>query len=81
MTLEDKVKDRIHLAPIGSDEKNFLRTILGELSLKKGKDGLHVIRDLLRTNEDSMRRCRRNPDELERIELENQVLKSLLEAV
>jgi len=36
MTLEEKVKQKIADAPLGSDEKNCLRCILGELTSKKG---------------------------------------------
>jgi hypothetical protein len=78
MTLEDKVKERISEAPLGSDEKNCLRCILGELTSKKGS-GIAVLRELLRQNEEAMRRTRRNREELNRIEIENTVLKSLLE--
>lgn len=78
MTLEEKVKQKIADAPLGSDEKNCLRCILGELTSKKGS-GVAVLRELLRQNEEALRRTRRNPAEIGRIELENTVLKSLLE--
>jgi hypothetical protein len=79
MTLEDKVKERISEAPLGSDEKNCLRCILGELTSKKGTSGITVLRELLRQNEEAMRRTRRNKEEANRIQIENTVLKSLLE--
>lgn len=78
MNLEDVIKSRIKQAPLGSDEKNFLRMILGEVTSKRSKTGLEVVRDMLRSNEESLRRCRRDTQELARIELENTILRSLL---
>lgn len=78
MDIESNVKNKIAAAPFGSDERNILRLILGEIAYAKGRNPEGVLNDLLKQNEFSMKKCRFNTSEMNRIKLENKLLKGLL---
>ena len=67
MSLEQRIKQKIQVFPIGSEERNTLRVILGELLAKKACQNDKVfIEQIIRQNEDMLRR-RPHPKEEERI--------------
>jgi hypothetical protein len=80
MNLDEKIRTRINESEFGSEERNVLRTILGECTRSKvgtGR-GATFLQRMIRTNKELLRDRRRDP-ESDRIRFETKVLESLLQ--
>lgn len=80
MGFEENLRAKISDAPFQSAERRLLKIILGEF--KRGKDtddaGYGIVRKLIRSNEESLKRIRIGDRRRDECEDENLVLKSLL---
>jgi hypothetical protein len=78
MDVQAKVRAALAAAPLGSEKRQSLQFILGELSTAaKCLNGEATLKKLLEENERAKRRTRHRK-ELERIDAENAILRSLL---
>ena len=85
MTFEEKLRNRIATSVFGSDEKNLLKVVLGELQRKSvGKPvsdetGYNVVKGMVKANEEVLRRLRRDDQtRRDKYEEENEILVELL---
>jgi hypothetical protein len=73
-----KVRSELSATPFGSEKRQSLQFILGELTnAPKGQVGETTLKKLLEENEKAKRRTRHRK-ELERIDAENTLLRNLL---
>lgn len=80
MDMGEKIRTRIQQVPLGSEERNVLRSILGELSrVGACQSGTTFVHNTLKTNRELLRKLRSNNKDVPRIEFENEVLESLLD--
>lgn len=87
MSFEDVVRDKIRKSPMGSNARNVLKVLLGELQ-KEGanktlsEDAAHgVVRKLIKSNEEMLAYLKEGDNQFAALKEENEVLASLVPAL